>query len=93
MFRAIRTQLGGALHSASADLSDVGADRPFAGMAFDEMRRPGTERTRSGSRSSPGVSAHLAIIPVLGPRTKPSNAAPLRRGRCVRAACGYAFLG
>jgi hypothetical protein len=36
---------GGALHSASSDLSDVGADRPLAGMAFDKMRRPGTKRT------------------------------------------------
>jgi hypothetical protein len=30
------------LHSASSDLSDIGADRPFTGMAFDKMRRPGT---------------------------------------------------
>jgi hypothetical protein len=28
-------------NSASSDLSDVGANRPFAGMAFDKMRRPG----------------------------------------------------
>jgi hypothetical protein len=27
--------------------------------------------TRTGSRSSPRVSAHLAIIPFLGPRTEP----------------------
>jgi hypothetical protein len=81
----IKTRLGGTLHSASADLSDVGANKPVAGMAFDEMRRPWTERTlntlglktslgrstRTGSRSSPRVSAHLAIIPVLGPRTEP----------------------
>jgi hypothetical protein len=40
-WRANRTQNGGALHSASSDLSDVGADRPFAGMAFSKMRRPG----------------------------------------------------
>ena len=33
------------MHSASSDLSDVGADRPFAGMAFDKMRRPGTQRS------------------------------------------------
>jgi hypothetical protein len=84
-WRATRTQNGGALHSASSDLSDVGADRPFAGMAFDKMRRPGTKRTlntlglktslgrstRTGSRSSPRVSAHLAIIPFLGPGTDP----------------------
>jgi hypothetical protein len=37
-----RTPLGGALHSASPDLSDVGENRPFAGMALDEKRRPGT---------------------------------------------------
>ena len=34
----------GALHSALSGLSDVGADRQFAGMAFDKMRRPGTKR-------------------------------------------------
>ena len=45
---ATRTQLGGALHSASSGLSDVGADRQFAGMAFDEMRRPGTKRAQHG---------------------------------------------
>jgi hypothetical protein len=40
-WRATRPQIGGALHSASLDLADVGADRPFAGMAFSKMRRPG----------------------------------------------------
>jgi len=40
-WRATRPQIGGALHSASSDLSDVGADRPFAGKAFSKMRRPG----------------------------------------------------
>ena len=44
-WRATGTRLGGALHSACADLSDVDADRPFAGMAFDKMRRPGTQRS------------------------------------------------
>ena len=39
--RGRSTQNGGALHSPSSDLSDVDADRPFAGMAFDKMRRPG----------------------------------------------------
>jgi hypothetical protein len=77
--------IAGALHSASSDLSDIGADRPFAGMAFDNMRRLGTKptldtlglktslggSTRTGSRSSPRVSAHPAIIPFLGPRTDP----------------------
>jgi hypothetical protein len=42
---ATTTQLGGALHSAFSGLSHVGADTPFAGVAFDKMRRPGTERT------------------------------------------------
>jgi hypothetical protein len=69
----------------SSDLSDVGANRPFAGMAFDEMRRPRTQRTfntlglktslgrsaRTGSRSRPRISAQLATIPFLGPRTEP----------------------
>ena len=32
------------MHSAFSDLSDVGADRPFAGVAFYKMRRPGTQR-------------------------------------------------
>ncbi len=32
----------GALHSAFSDLSGVSADRMCAGMAFDEMRRPGS---------------------------------------------------
>ena len=32
------------MHSAFSGLSDVGADRPFAGVAFDKMRRPGTQR-------------------------------------------------
>src|ERR1700741_1383149 len=82
-WRARTTQNGGALHSASSDLSDVGADRPFAGVAVDKMRRPGAQRklytlglktslggsTRTGSRSNPRVSARLAIIPFLGPRT------------------------
>jgi hypothetical protein len=40
-WRARTTRNGEALHSASSDLSDVGADRPFAGMAFSKMRRPG----------------------------------------------------
>jgi hypothetical protein len=62
---------GGALHSAFSGLSHVGANRLFAGLAFDKMRRPGTQRTlntpglktslgrstRTGSRSSPRVSA------------------------------------
>ena len=33
------------MHSAFPGLSHVGADTPFAGVAFDKMRRPGTERT------------------------------------------------
>jgi hypothetical protein len=84
-WRARTTRNGGALHSASSDLSDVGTDRMLAGAAFDKMRRPGTQctlntlglktslgrSTRTGSRSSPSVSAHLAIIPFLGPRTEP----------------------
>jgi hypothetical protein len=42
-----------ALHSASSDLLNAGADRPFAGMASDKMRRPGTQRTlkRQGSKN------------------------------------------
>ena len=96
--RARTTRCGGALHSASSDLSDVGADRPIAGMALDKMRRPGTQRmlntlglktslgrsTRTGSRSSRRVSAHLAIVPFLGQGRIHSNAAPLRQG-VVRA--------
>ena len=69
----------------SSDRSDVGADRPYAGIASNKMRRPGTERRlntlglktspgrskRTGSRSSIRVLAHLVIIPFLGPRTEP----------------------
>ena len=38
-------QIGGALHSAFSGLSAVGAARPFAGVAFNKMRRPGTRHT------------------------------------------------
>jgi len=72
------------VHSAFSDLSDVGANRPFAGVTFNKMRRPGTQRTlntlglktllnrskRTGSRSSPHVSARLAISPFLSSRTE-----------------------
>jgi hypothetical protein len=37
--------IGGALHSAFSGLSDVDAGRPFAGVAFSKMRRPGAQRT------------------------------------------------
>jgi hypothetical protein len=45
-----RDQFGGALHSACSGLSDVGADRPFAGVALNKTRRPGTDArsTRCG---------------------------------------------
>jgi len=33
------------LHSAFSGLSHVDADRPFAGVAFCKMRRPGLQRT------------------------------------------------
>jgi hypothetical protein len=33
--------IGGALHSAYSDLSGVGADTLFAGVASDKTRRPG----------------------------------------------------
>jgi hypothetical protein len=36
---------GGALHSAFPGLSDVDADKPFPGVAFNRMRRPGVQRT------------------------------------------------
>ena len=76
---------GGALHSAFSGLLLVGADRPFAGVAFSKMRRPGAQRTfntlglktslgrstRSGSRSSPRVWVCFRISPALGPRTEP----------------------
>jgi hypothetical protein len=39
-----------ALHSAFSCLSDVGAERPFAGVAFNKMRRPGFN-----ARSNAGV--------------------------------------
>jgi hypothetical protein len=66
-------------------LSDVDANTPFAGLTFNKMRRPGTQcmfntlglktslglSTRPGSRSSPRVSARLAIIPLVDPRTEP----------------------
>jgi hypothetical protein len=39
-----RPQFGGALHSAFSDLWHVGADRPFAGVALNKMRRPGAQR-------------------------------------------------
>ena len=38
-WRARTTGNGGALHSAFSGLSDVDADRPFAAVAFDKMRR------------------------------------------------------
>jgi len=37
-------QFGGALHSAFSGLWHVDADRPFAGVAFNKMRRPGVQR-------------------------------------------------
>ena len=40
-----RPTFGGALHSACSALSDVGADGPLAGVAFNKMRRPGAQRT------------------------------------------------
>jgi hypothetical protein len=75
---------GGALHSAFSGQSHVDADRPFAGVAFDKTRRPGTQRTfnapglkmslrpstRTGSRGSPRALAYLAIIPFHDARTK-----------------------
>jgi hypothetical protein len=84
-WRATTTQFGGALHSAFSGLSAVGADRLFAGVAFNEMRRPGTQRTfntlglktflhhspRLGSRSSPRVRVCLTISPFHSPRTEP----------------------
>jgi hypothetical protein len=39
---ASRSDAGG--HSASSDLSDVDADRPFVGMAFDKMRSASAKR-------------------------------------------------
>jgi hypothetical protein len=76
--------VGGASHSASSDLSDVGADRPFAGMAFDKMRRPRdpTYAQHAGVENvSRSFHAHrepqqstrfgrLAIIPILSLRTE-----------------------
>jgi len=46
----VETQIGGALHSAFSGLSDVDADKPFAGVAFGKMRRPGpnARSTRRG---------------------------------------------
>jgi hypothetical protein len=40
-----RPQVGGALHSAFSGLPLVGADRPFAGVGFNKMRRPGAQRS------------------------------------------------
>jgi hypothetical protein len=60
---AITTRVGGALHSAFSGLSDVGAGRAFAGVAFDKMRRPGAQRTLNtlGLKTSLGHStAHEA---------------------------------
>ena len=46
------TRVGGALHSAFSALSGVDANSPFAGLAFDKMRRPGIDArsTRWGSK-------------------------------------------
>ena len=59
------------MHSASSDLSDVGANRPFAGMAFDEMRRPGTERTLT-KFTSPRISFNTSAG-VAGLMTTPTG--------------------
>ena len=74
-----RPQVGGALHSAFSGLPLVGADRPFAGVGFNKMRRPGAQRsfkrwgpktlldfcTRPGSRRSPHPWVRLMINPFL----------------------------
>jgi hypothetical protein len=74
-----------ALHSLFSGLSDIGAERSFAGVALDEMRRPGAQRTyntlglktslgrstHKGSRSSTHVLFRLTINPFHGPRTEP----------------------
>jgi hypothetical protein len=105
-----RPSAGGALHFPFSGLSDVGADRPFGGMAFSKMRSafaepaarqaPGAQRalntlglkaslgrsTRPGSRSSPRVSARLAIIPFLRSKdvTLLMRLPSARGGVCVR---------
>lgn len=72
-WRATRTQLGGALHSARADLSDVGADRSFAGMAFDEMRRPGPSAAQHAGVKNFSSPFHTQREPQPSTRFGPSS--------------------
>jgi hypothetical protein len=57
--RAITTSCGGALQSAFSGLSDVGADRPFAGMAFDKMR---SASAKPAARQAPWGSTHVNTL-------------------------------
>jgi hypothetical protein len=41
-----------------SDLSDVGADGQFTGMAFDKMRRPGTKRAQHAGVENVSRSFH-----------------------------------
>jgi hypothetical protein len=67
------TPCGGALHSASSGLSDVGANRPFAGMAFDKMRRPGTERAQDARVENVSRPFHANREPQQSTRLGPSR--------------------
>ena len=50
------TQIGGALDSAFPGLSHVGADRAFAGMAFDKMR---SASVKPAARQAPEAQRHV----------------------------------
>ena len=80
-WRATRTQLGGALHSACADLSDVGADRPFAGMAFDKMRRPGPSAAQHAGVENVSSPFHAQREPQQSTRFGPSRNSSFSRSK------------
>jgi hypothetical protein len=71
---------GGALHSAFSGLSDVGAERPFAGVAFNKMR---SASAKPAARKAPRDSTHaqtLGLKMLLDHSTRPGSRSSPRVG-------------
>jgi hypothetical protein len=79
--KATRTQLRRALHSVCADLSDIGADRPFAGMAFDKMRRPGPSAAQHAGVENVPRPFHTQREPQQSTRFGPSRNSSFSRSK------------
>ena len=78
-----RTQFGGASHSALSDRSDDGADRPFAGVAFNKMRSAAKPAARQAARDPThvqhaGVENVSRSFPAHREPQQPTRFAPTR---------------